>query len=372
MVAVTTTAADADYADALAEAEAIQPESVFANQRHLLGDLMRQGPPPVEFLPSGRLGPDLFYRGHVFSIAGHKKSGKSWCMALLAAAHIEAGRPVVYIDQENGWEVFAERLLLIDIDPDRADELLVYIPFPKVTPLLDHLRLELDAIGELYPGALVIFDSLRTFLARYGLSPNSDVEVEQFLGPIMGAVKEMPPERQITVGIIDHANRQTRDGDEYAAAGSQAKAAGVDVTYACRVIDKFSESGQGAIKLTPVDDRRGKLPEARYYSVGGQGDDAPLHFEHVDRDELPRETNDTEERVQRIAHAVHEHGGTLTRSDAIRVAGLDNNTSADRALKEAVRRDLLIRPARGSYAPGPNVPDLIFPDPNEIGADPSI
>jgi len=58
-----------------------------------------------------------------------------------------------------------------------------------------------------------------------------DVEVEQFLGPIMGAVKGTPVAERPTVAVIDHSNRATRGGDEYVAAGSFAKPAGVDAAY---------------------------------------------------------------------------------------------------------------------------------------------
>lgn len=82
---------------------------------------------------------------------------------------------------------------------------------------------------------------------RLELDP--DVELEQFLGPIMGAVKNLPAEDRITVGIIDHANRKTAEGDEYAAGGSRAKAAGVDVVYFFKKEQRFSAAG-GEIKLS--------------------------------------------------------------------------------------------------------------------------
>src|SRR5688572_27526332 len=50
-------------------------------QRKLLGQLVREGPPPPSFLPSPTLGERLFYEEHLWIISGHKKSGKSWAMA---------------------------------------------------------------------------------------------------------------------------------------------------------------------------------------------------------------------------------------------------------------------------------------------------
>lgn len=260
--------------------------SMFTRQRKKLGDLMRAGPPPVGFMPSRTLGERMFYAYAVWMLAGHKKAGKSWCMVMQAADMIAAGEPVVYIDNENGWEVFVERLLSLGVDPDKADELLVYVPFPAARPTLDELRREFEAIAAELPGAFVVIDSLRSFMSVYGLNPNADVEVEQFLGPIMGAVKNLPVEDRITVGIIDHSNRKTAEGDEYAAAGSQAKAAGVDAVYFFKKEQRFSATEPGLVKVIAVDDRRGRLDFERYYRIGGQGEDRPLHFEHADANEV--------------------------------------------------------------------------------------
>ena len=263
-------------------AEAKSNGSIFARQRVKLGDLMKQGVPEVEFLPSPTLGDRLFYAFNLFILAGHKKAGKSWCMVVQAADMLRAGRPVVYIDNENGWEVFVERLLSLGVDPDLVDEKFVYVPFPAERPSLDGLRAEVEAVAEEFPGAFIVLDSLRSFMSAYKLSPNADVEVGQFLGPVMGAVKNLPADKRVTVGIIDHSNRATRDGDEYAAAGSFAKAAGVDAVYFFKREERFSETQAGQVKIVTVDDRRGRLDFERFYSVGGQGEGNAIRFTRLD------------------------------------------------------------------------------------------
>ena len=45
-------------------------------QRVALGSLLRDGVPPPTFLPSPTHGERLFYEGHLFLFAGHKKAGK--------------------------------------------------------------------------------------------------------------------------------------------------------------------------------------------------------------------------------------------------------------------------------------------------------
>lgn len=260
--------------------------SVFTRQRVKLGERMRRGVPPVHFMPSPTLGERLFYAHSMFLLAGHKKAGKSWCMAVQAADVLAAGGTVVYIDQENGADLFVERMLSLGVDPDRADERFVYVPFPDERPSLDRLRGEIENIAEEFPGAFIVLDSLRTFMSRYGLNPNADVEVEQLLGPIMGAVKNLPDDRRVTVGIIDHSNRSTKEGDEYAAGGSQAKAAAVDAVYFFKREERFSETVEGLVKIIAVDDRRGRLDFDRYYRVGGQGEGGPISFTLVDSDDV--------------------------------------------------------------------------------------
>jgi hypothetical protein len=262
--------------------------SKFAAQRMTgLAEKLRQGVPPVDFLPSPTMGERMFYKGNLFVVAGHKKSGKTWALLIQSADMLRAGLPVVYIDNENGWEVLVERLLLLGVAPELIEDLLVYVPFPDEIPPTEQLRAEFEAIAEDYPRALVVVDSLRSMMSHYGLNPNADVEVEQFLKPIMGAVKgQLTEADRITVGIIDHSNRATKDGDAFAAGGSQAKAAGVDAVYQYLKEQPYSRHVRGLVKINAVDDRRGYLDHSRYFHVGGQGDGSRLYFASADPDEV--------------------------------------------------------------------------------------
>jgi hypothetical protein len=270
------------------EAGALKRGSIFANQRmDSLAHKLRQGVPPVDFLPSPTMGEKFFYKGNLFVVAGHKKSGKTWALLIQSADMLRAGLPVVYIDNENGWEVLVERLLLLGVDPDVIGDLFIYVPFPEDIPPTDQLRGEFEAIAEEFPRALVVIDSLRSMMSHYGLNPNADVEVEKFLKPIMGAVKgQLTEDDRITVGIIDHSNRATKDGDQFAAGGSQAKAAGVDAVYQYLKDRPYSRHVEGLVKINTVDDRRGYLDHMRYFRIGGQGEALRLFFSPADADEV--------------------------------------------------------------------------------------
>jgi len=43
---------------------------------------------------------------------------------------MKAKRPVVYVDNENGHELFAERLLMLGCTHQQAADYLYYVPFP--------------------------------------------------------------------------------------------------------------------------------------------------------------------------------------------------------------------------------------------------
>lgn len=266
-------------------AQVEQPKSKgLLAQSVSLATLLRDGVPPPSFLDAPTFGDRLFYAEHLFLFAGHKKAGKSWAMALLARDCIVAGRPVVYVDNENGAELFAERLALIGVTWKQAADL-HYVPFPDLGRPAD-LRAEFDAIAQALPGSLVVLDSLRTFMARFGLNPEKNVEVEQMLGPIMASVKGGESGKRITVGIIDHANRNTRETDAYVASGAAAKAQAVDVVYFFDKIEPFNRDQQGVVKIAVKDDRRGLLDFERFYRMGGQGEGQPLFFEPASKTEV--------------------------------------------------------------------------------------
>jgi hypothetical protein len=261
------------------------PPSVLASQAVDLAQIIENGIPAPTFLPTPSLGERAFYADVLALPAGHKKSGKSWTETIKAADLIRAGRHVVYIDQENGQEVFGERLERL-ISAAQIRERFHYVPFPRELPPLTDLRHEVEQIAVQWPDCLLIFDSMRTFMARYALDPNKDTDVEQLLGPIMAAVKNRPEDSRITVDVIDHSNRSTKDGDAYAAAGSFAKACGVDVVYFFELIEDFSTHEEGLIKLTAVDDRRGRLIKQTHYKVGGQGENKRIKWEVASNNEV--------------------------------------------------------------------------------------
>jgi len=301
-------------------------------QRVTLGTLLRDGVPEPTFLPSPSHGERLFYEGHLFLFAGHKKAGKSWSMILQTRDLIAAGRPVVYVDNENGGDIFASRLAAAGgVTPEEVDERLFYVPFPRELRL-DGLREECDSIREQLPGAFVVIDSLRSLMARFGLNPEKNVEVERVFGPLMASVKSGDAEGRITVGVIDHSNRGTRETDAYVASGAAAKAQGVDAVYFFDKIEPFARDVAGAVKLSVKDDRRGLLDFERVYRVGGQGEGQQFRFERASAEDFGANG--------RILLDVQQHmmdtAGADQTKTAIRAQVRGDNGKIDKALAALV------------------------------------
>jgi hypothetical protein len=313
-----------------------------------IAGLMREGVPEPAFLPSPTLGERLFYEGSLFLFAGHKKAGKSWAMTLEARDCMAAERPVVYVDNENGRELFAERLLLSGATPETVEAHFHYVPFPRGLAKPAELRPEIEAIARKFPGAFIVFDSMRSFMGRFGLDPNKDVDVDQLLGPMMGAVKNAPADGRPTVAVIDHSNRTTRSTDEYAAAGSFAKAAAVDAVYFFEKVEPFSRDVRGLVRIAVKDDRRGLLDFGRHYRVGGQGQGEPLFFEGVDASEVGTTGRIRED----VREFLAERDGESFALSALRLAITGPNGDIDAAAKRFAENPRV--PVFALYERGPN------------------
>ena len=260
--------------------------SGLLGQRVKLGGLLRDGIPPLSYLESPTLGDGLFYRDAVWIVSGHKKSGKSWAMAATSLDCARAGRPVVYVDMENGSRLFATRMLLLGADAETVDELIHYVELPR-NLAIGRLRDDLEQVAAALPGAFVVMDSLRGLMARLSagrrepLNPNSHQDVEAVCAPLNDAAKTCG----LTVGIIDHAKKGGSDSDEYSTAGAGAKEAAVDAVYFWTKVEKYNREQAGLVKIAATSDRQGGLDFERFYRVGGQGD-GPFRFDAADSDEV--------------------------------------------------------------------------------------
>lgn len=89
-----------------------------------LAALVRDGVPPPDLLCG-----DLLYAGGLHSISGPPDCGKTTIALHWILRHVRAGHRVVFLDEEGGAELVAEKLIALGATPQDA-EMIRYYPFP--------------------------------------------------------------------------------------------------------------------------------------------------------------------------------------------------------------------------------------------------
>lgn len=259
------------------------PEAAFAGllgKRVDLGALLRDGLPPVTYLP-GEFARRMVYETGVTGFSGHPESGKTTLVCRLALDAMLSGRHVVYLDYENGENEAARRFLALGATPDLLTEYLVYLPFPGAPDWS-----QLGTIWDEFPEALAVWDSTRGILRTLGLDEDRASEVGQFMDPLV----EFTMTRGICSLIIDHVTKAANAGSGYAR-GSGDKLAAVQGQWYVDRVRAFSEVEVGEIELTRWKARSGGLARSHRFEVGdGAGS---LTFRKLDPDLTPEGKIDT-------------------------------------------------------------------------------
>lgn len=213
--------------------------------------------PPVETIVD-----DLLYASGVHWLSGHPGSGKSIMALSIAQMVMGEGRPVVWIDYENGLDMTVRRMADADMDFDLAVAQFHYAWYPQKAETY------LDDIAEAYPGALVVIDSASKALQLAGIDENSPGEVTAWTVPIIRACKA----NSMPALVIDHVTKATKPRENRYARGAGAKLADADVHLMVEVVEEFTREQQGLVCLHRAKDREGYLPLHQWYRIGdGKG-----------------------------------------------------------------------------------------------------
>jgi hypothetical protein len=239
-----------------------------------LGAMLRDGVPPVEYLP-GRFARRLVYKVGVTAFSGHPKHGKTTLVSRLAIDAMREGVHVVYLDHENGAEETARRFHALGAEPELLSEHLTYLPFPGAP--------DWDALGALwdhYPGAVGVWDSTRGILRSLGLDEDKAPQVSQFLDPLA----EFTLTRGIASLLLDHVAKAANESTGYGR-GSGDKLAAVQGAWYVHRVREFSETQKGELELVRWAARSGHLAARHRFAVGdGEG---RLTFDWLSADESP-------------------------------------------------------------------------------------
>lgn len=282
---VETYAPDANKLERLLEgAPAWKPKEDHGSGLHgrvLIGQRITEGAePPAQLVPG------FLYEGKIHDLKSEPGEGKT-ILALYAALEVtRQGRPVLYLDSENGPPLIAERLEDMGADPSELDDYLHYYLHPEISLADDALSAFMETVRAVGP-ALAVFDSLADFLAISGLDENGAGDVTKWIVGILQPLRDMG----VATLILDHVTKAA-DGRGRYARGSGAKLAKVDASWSLTQTVPFDRQRVGEIQLTLRKDREAFLPKRQRFAVGGTGDglmvrrSAGMH-ETTEEDELP-------------------------------------------------------------------------------------
>lgn len=283
-----------------------------------LGQLIREGIPPVEYLP-GEFARRIVYAAGVTGFTGHPDSGKTTFVCRLALDAMRHGQRVIYLDFENGSTGAARRFVALGADAGLLSEQMVYVPFPGA---LDFD--ELGRIWDAHEGALGVFDSTRGMLRCAGVGENDASEVATVFDPLV----ELALSREVPLLVIDHVAKAATSASGYAR-GSGDKLAAVQGQWFVEKVRPFSETEIGEVKLTKWKAREGGLLSSQRLEVGDGNGNIP--FRKLDPDETPEGRIDSaiiaflKEQAEPVSQRAVEHAvegtGAIVRSRLKALAG---------------------------------------------------
>ncbi len=222
--------------------------------RVLLGEIVRQGVKPPEELVEG-----ILLKGKVHQVFAAPACGKSWLALFLTMKLINEGKPVLYLDTENGPNIVAERLKALGAVPEKLEKYVHYYSSPNLSMTKEGTEAYVGLLEKVDP-ALVVFDSWVNFLSGAGLDENVSSDIAKWALNFCRPARD----RGITVLLLDHVPKEGSN-----ARGSGRKKEEMDVQWQLKNPKKFDRNTMGEIKLVREKDREGWLPKEVRFSVGG-------------------------------------------------------------------------------------------------------
>jgi AAA domain-containing protein len=343
---------------------AATPSPARAFRELSLAALVRDGVPPPDLLCG-----DLIYAGGLHSIAGPPDCGKTTIALWWALRHVRAGHTVVFLDEEGGAELVAEKLIALNATPEDAERIRYY-PFPARSWNPCDVIVLRELLDDVKP-SLVLWDSSAAFLSRAGLDENSASDVTRFWSQVLTPIAR---EHGAAVLVIDH---DTKDGiTSRFARGSGAKLAACDVAFKVAIGQPFSRTQNGVLKMAVSKDRRGWLHRS-WEIVVETGSGMTLRFTELDEDEDGCETAQKLTPADKKTQAALTETPSTTAEITDQIAaqhghGLKRQTLSE-SLNKLLRRGVADKLDRGAGRPAlwclANTPKTAFPQVRPVSGD---
>lgn len=181
---------------------------------------------------------------------GPPESGKSWAAILSAVSEIASGRPVMWIDLEQGPRKVIRDLIIAGLNKDQIAGGLRYIPVDR-PPRAGELRRLAQAFAA-DGGQLVVIDSIGEMIERLGFDP-----MKQARGAMHLVCDPLLAEGLTIVGIDHVVKDETARGNF--AHGDQGKTAKTTVVVGFDVTEPFGIGRIGHATLSVRKDRWGDM-----------------------------------------------------------------------------------------------------------------
>lgn len=234
--------------------------------------------------------PGLLYANMIHWWHGEPESGKSLLLLSVCLDLVNQGYKVMWIDEESGLTMTADRLARLGADPDKLNGNFYYYEFPGITMSEEDRVGMLQTIEEIQP-SLVVMDSCADMLTQAGLDEDDNQEITTWYRHMLQPIAQ----RDAAVVVIDHVVK-SKDARGTYARGGGAKKSKTDVAWALRVESRFALDPPklGIIELKINKDRLGRLPGRVTYKIGGKADGTT----HVHRQDDGGQISDSRQRIR--------------------------------------------------------------------------
>lgn len=236
--------------------------------------------------------------------------GKSIAELALALDVVRDGNHVVWIDHENGRDVTVRRLVAIEPDADKRDDLVQRLHLYTFQHVVRGNIAELVERWQGYGTAKVWIDALASAAAIDGVEDeNANIEIRRYLQELLHPIQA----GGMGVTMIDHTGHANADH----ARGASGKGDEFQQRSKFRQIEPFGVNDVGLVEWEIQKDRNGQLStgERFRYQIGG----TPFVFE-------PVAIADDDDDVEQRRHAAW-------RSTAIAALKTEGPMSVDRLTK---------------------------------------
>ncbi len=198
----------------------------------------------------------LVYPGRRHIWSGEPESLKTWAALVVAAAEIQAGGSVLWLDFEMEPREMVERLRALGLDDVGLARFLYVAPEEPIGTR--GVQEALRALLAVSRPRLVVVDAFIGALVLHGLDPNSGADVERFNHAVVSVLRC----EGAAVLILDHLPKN-REGRGRFSIGSERKVGGTDVHLGFEIVQPFGRGRRGLVRIVVHKDRPGHLPRPR-------------------------------------------------------------------------------------------------------------